>query len=172
MSHVFPQELEILAAPHHPVCAPSYSASGRRAPVWEMGPDPQGWDQGWARERRGSGNPGGVWRASSGSQMRINYRLSDLGIKRDEASESLPNPVLRPPMTLHLTLWLGSSQPHRPPISFFRQARPNLAVPRRSSLSRQLEIRLLWEAFPHPQANRSLLHSISLFVSLSAPSDD
>lgn len=41
LSHVFPQELEILAAPHRPGCAPSYSAPGRGAPsLGEQGPDP------------------------------------------------------------------------------------------------------------------------------------
>lgn len=72
-------------------------------------------------------------------------------------------------MTLHPHT-LAGFQPAPPPSYFlFRQARPNLAVPSAASLSRQLEIRLLWEAFPHPQANRSLLHSISLFVSFRPP---
>lgn len=68
-------------------------------------------------------------------------------------------------MTLH-PYTLAGFQP-APPSSYFlfQQARPNLAVPSAASSSGQLEIRLLWEAFPDPQANRSLLHAIILFVS-------
>ena len=53
LSHVSPQELEILAAPHRPGCAPSYSAPGRGAPsLGEQGPDPpRSVEQGWLGQR-------------------------------------------------------------------------------------------------------------------------
>lgn len=91
LSHVFPQELEILAAPHHPVCAPSYSAPGRRAPsLGERGPDPPGLRIRAGPERgEARGTLEGLGELPPEAKMRINYRLSDLGIKRDEASESL-----------------------------------------------------------------------------------